>query len=429
MFPVLLMAQELYDLNRCVEIALRNNYEIRIVQNEQQIAEQNVTIGNAGYLPVFNLGSDYSGVWNNLNHQYPANGGEVEKNNNTLNQTVNVGINMNWTLFDGLNIQTNHQRLKELQQIGELNTRLAIDNLIADIAAEYYNYIRHTSQLENLLASLKLSKDRLRIVESRYSIGSMSRLDLQQARVDFNADSSMVVRQKELLFATGVRLNQLMGMQDVEHPFLPIDTFIAMKEIGGKEDLWQYVEAQNLALLLSEKNMILSKLDLKNLQSINYPYLRLNAGYGYSHYRYQTSAYNKQDQLGLNYGVTMGMTLFDGMNRSRQQKNARIEIENRKLAHDNITLSLKSDFANIWMAYQNNLALISLEKENTVTAKELYENAIDQYKLGTLSGIELREAQNSLLVAEERLLLAQYNTKLCEISLMQISGNLTGYLK
>ena len=92
-------------------------------------------------------------------------------------------------------------------------------------------------------------------------------------------------------------------------------------------------------------------------------------------------------------------------------------------------LKLKADLANIWMAYENNMELTNLEKENLQVAQINYEIAMDRYKLGNLSGIELREAQNSLLGAEERLLQAQYNTKLCEISLMQISGQATFYLE
>ena len=49
--------------------------------------------------------------------------------------------------------------------------------------------------------------------------------------------------------------------------------------------------------------------------------------------------------------------------------------------------------------------------------------------MGQLSGIEMREAQKSLLDAEERILTAKYNTKLCEISLQQISGNVLTYLE
>ena len=54
---------------------------------------------------------------------------------------------------------------------------------------------------------------------------------------------------------------------------------------------------------------------------------------------------------------------------------------------------------------------------------------MERYMLGDLSGIEMREAQKSLLDAEERLLTATYNTKLCEISLMQISGRIKEYLQ
>ena len=131
----------------------------------------------------------------------------------------------------------------------------------------------------------------------------------------------------------------------------------------------------------------------------------------------------------LNYGFTVGLNLFSGFNRKRKQRNAKIEIENRQLEYEQTTLSLKADLANMWMAYRNNIELTNLEKENVETARENHEIAIERYKLGDLSGIELREAQNSLLEAEERLVQAEFNTKLCEISLMQISGQVLKYME
>ena len=114
------------------------------------------------------------------------------------------------------------------------------------------------------------------------------------------------------------------------------------------------------------------------------------------------------------------MSLFDGFNRKREQRNARIQIENQQLRIQELELALRADMSNFWMAYKNNLDLWSLEKENLVAAQENYRIAIDRYKLGELSGIELREAQNSLLEAEERLSVAEYSTKICEISLLQV---------
>ena len=121
------------------------------------------------------------------------------------------------------------------------------------------------------------------------------------------------------------------------------------------------------------------------------------------------------------------MTIFDG-NRRREQRNARIEIDNAQLRTEQLELSLEADFSNFWQAYRNNVELLKLEEENLVAANENYEIAMERYLLGDLSGIEMREAQKSLLDAEERILSAQYNTKLCEISLLQISGGILHYL-
>lgn len=426
--PVFLQAQEKLDLKRCLETGLEKNFEVRITRNNQKISDNNQTLGNAGYLPTVDLNSGYTGTVNDIT-QYPADGSATINNKSIANTTFDAGIYLNWTVFDGFNVQTNYAKLKELQQKGELNTRLTIENFIAGLSGEYYNFVQQNIRFNNLKAAVKLSKERLRIVAARYEIGSMSRLDLQQAKVDFNADSSKFIRQQEVLFASRVKLNQFMALADVEATLIPADSVISFNALLSKDFVWQNMLKQNSFLLLSEKEKNLSVLDLKAAQSKNYPYLKLNAGYGYAANKYEAATYRQQNYLGMNYGLTLGFNLFDGFNRVRQQQNARILIENKNLEYEQLQLSLKSDFSNIWMAYQNNMELTNLEQENLNNAKENYEIAIDRYKLGDLSGIELREAQNSLLEAEERLVQAQYNTKLCEISLLQISGQITEYLR
>jgi outer membrane protein TolC len=326
-------------------------------------------------------------------------------------------------------MQTNYKRLKEFEAMGEINTRLTVENLIANLTAEYYNYVRQNLRLSNLKSAVTLSKERLRIVEARYTIGSMSRLDLQQARVDFNADSSNLIRQYETLYTSRVTLNRLMAVDDVAQKIELADSLINPNPNLQEERLRASAMQSNSRLLLAVKNQTISELDYKNLKGRNYPYLRLNAGYGYTLNTYGSGSTSRQNNLGFNYGFTLGFSIFDGFNRQREQRNARISIQNRKLQSEQLELSLKADLANAWMAYRNNLDLIALEEENLETAKENYEIALERYKLGDLAGIELREAQNSLLGAEERLLQAQFDTKLCEISLLQISGQISSYLE
>lgn len=428
LFNSLTYAENTINLKQLIEKGLEQNFRLRMVRNEQKITDNNATPGNAGYLPTVDLNTTLGGTEGN-NSQFPQDeNSPVIRQSGVSNQNLSAGVNLNWTVFDGFNIQAKYSGLKELQQIGELKTRINIETFVSDLTAEYYNFIQQCIRLKNLQSAVKLSKERLRIVEARYTIGNLSRLDLQQARVDFNTDSSKLIRQHEVLFASKVRINQLVGEETVDKDIAVPDQKINFNALLNKETLWNNVLEKNIYLLTAAREKNLKVLDLQAARSTNYPYLRLNAGYGYTSNIYEYGTYKKQNNLGFNYGITLGFNLFDGFNRSRKQRNAQIEINNQELVIAELKLSLKSDFSNFWMAYLNNMELTNLEQENVSHASENYEIAIERYKLGDLSGIELREAQNSLLEAEERLVQAQYLTKLCEISLLEISGGIMEYV-
>ncbi len=418
--------QEVYSLKKCIETGLEKNYSIRIIKNEQQKSKNNATPGNAGYLPTLDLNGGYSGNINNTRSTLTD--GTVEKSNGISTETANAGLNLNWTVFDGFGIQATYSKLKELQQMGELNTRMTIEDFVANLTSEYYNLIRQKIRMRNLRSSVDLSKERLRIVEERYSIGSMSRLDLQQAQVDFNADSSKLLTQFEAVNSSRIRLNELMALDEVGNELFIKDSVIYPNPLLDETVLWKQTMEANTSLLAAQKNRTLSELDYKKAKSRNYPYVKLNAGYGYTANWYEVGTTDLQQRLGINYGLTIGFNIFDGMNKRREQRNAKLDIQNQELRMQELELSLRADMSNLWMAYKNNLELWKLEKENQVVAQENYSIAIDRYKLGDLSGIELREAQNSLLEAEERQSIAEYATKLCEISLLQLSGQILTYL-
>ena len=408
-----------YTLKSCLEQGLLNNYSLRIVRNEEQVSKNNATLGNAGYLPTLDLSAGYKGTIDNTETKARATG-ETTKDNGVFDQTLDAGINLNWTIFDGFNITANYQRLKELERQGETNTRIAIEDLIANIAAEYYNYVQQKIRLKNFRYAVSLSKERLRIVEERYHIGNFSRLDYQQAKVDFNADSAQYMKQQELLHTSRIQLNELMANKDVDQPFIIQDSLINVTASLNFEELWNATLTINASLLRAEQNNTLARLDYKKVCSRDYPYVKMNGGYGYTLNKYDISANSRRSNLGLNFGVTVGFNLFDG-NRRRERKNARIAVQNARLEREQLEQALRADLSNLQM--------LNLERQNLVAAKENHEIAMERYMLGNLSGIEMREAQKSLLDAEERILSAEYDTKLCEISLLQISGKVARYME
>ena len=419
-------AQEELTLRKCLEIGLENNYDIRIVRNEERISDNNATAANAGMVPTIDFEAGYSGALDN--ERTTPREGDAWSDNGIYDQTFNAGINLNWTIFDGFRIRTNYKRLQELQQMGALRTRITIEDFVATLTAEYYNYVQQTLRLSNFRYAVQLSRERLRITEERFKIGSFSRLDLLQARVDFNADSAKYMKQQELLHTSRINLNELMANADVDQPVFIEDSIINVNANLNFDELWNATLATNASLLKADQNTILAQLDYKKMNSRNYPYLKLNTGYGYTLNKYDIAANSQRGTLGFNGGLTIGFNIFDG-NRRREKRNASLAVKTARLQRDELEQSLRADISNLWQAYRNNLKMLNLERQNLVAAKENHEIAMERYMLGDLAGIEMREAQKSLLDAEERILSAEYDTKLCEISLLQISGKVLKYLE
>lgn len=417
---------QVFSLRDCIEKGLKNNYSLRIVKNDEQIASNNATKANAGYLPTVDAQAGYDASLDSRDTRARGTG-SITSERNTVNHNINAAINAEWTIFDGYKIQTNFQRLKELKLQSATQTRMAIEDYIAQLASEYYNYVQQRIRLRNLQYAVSLSKERLRIVQERWITGDKSRLDLQQAQVDFNADSAQSLKQRENLASSRIRLNELMAEKELNRHLRIRDTAINVESSLSFDSLWAATLRTNSSLLNAAHNKRLSEIDLKSVKSRDFPYVRLNAQYGYTYDLYGSGSTRYRHDWGGNIGVTIGMKIFDG-NRRREIANAQINIDNAELARQELELTLKADLADLWQAYENNLELLALERQNLVTARENYYVANERYMLGDLAGIEMREAQKSLLDAEERILVAEYDTKICEISLRQLSGSIMEYI-
>lgn len=418
-----IFGQNIVTLKECLELGLESNYSLRIVRNEEQMAINNATWANAGLLPTIDATAGYSGTINNTDI---TSTGATTSQRNVNDNTLRTGIDLQWTIFDGFKMQADYARLRELRLLSQTQTRMAVENFIANFTAEYYNYVQQLLRLHNFRYAVKLSRERMRIVQERYIIGENSRLDLLQARVDFNADSAESVKQSELLATSRIKLHELMSIKEINEDFSVADSVILVDRSLSFEELWNATLQHNTALIEASQNSRLAEIDLRSIRSRDYPYLRFNAGYGYTHNMFDTG--DKRKEWGADFGLTLGFRLFDGT-RSRERKNAKLSVRNAELQKQDIELTLYADLSNLWQAFENNKRLLSLERQNVVAARENYEIAYERYMLGDLSGIEMREAQKSLLDAEERILVARYNTKLCEISLLQISGNISKYLE
>lgn len=424
---ITLNSQVVLGLKDCIATGLENNFSILVARNNETIAKNNFTTGNAGYLPSLDLSGRYNGTLNNITQNHTDN--TSTSSNGVHNTTTSAGIGLGWTIFEGFNVRTTYQKLNELKQLGALNTQLTAENLISDIISGYYNYILQVQMMNNLRYAVALSRERLRIDEERYMLGSSSKIEVLQSRVYLNADSSNLSKQFEVVRAAQIRLNELMAVDDMASEFAAIDTTIDLNNQFLYEKLYDETLAKNTRLSIAMKNKDISEKDYRLVVSRSYPYLDFSSGYSFNYNTYSTGNNTSQYTNGMNYGLTFGLNLFDGLNQRRSIRNATIDIENRDLIYREVEQGIKADLITIYSGYVNNQRLITLEDQNLNTATENLDIALERYRLGSLSGIDLREVQKSLLDAKERLIVVRYQTKLAEISLMLISGNIMEYYR
>lgn len=417
--------QDTLTFKHYLKIGLERNFSVQIVRNNETIATNNVGLGNAGMLPTLTATGRFTKNMIGLSRAERQD--TIIERTNFESQNVNAGVTLNWDIFDGFQMFVQYNKLNELQKLGELNTRMAIENLISEIGSECFNYVQQKKRLQTLSYVMKLSKERLNVARERYLIGNISKLEFQEAAVDFNSDSSNYMRQELSVATSRVNLNRILAI----NPMVPTEVIdsIIIDETLLYNNLNEDALLKNTSLLIAQKNQSLSDIELRLINSRVYPVLSIFGGYTYSNQKDPTNPSNiKSLTHGLNYGAGLTFNIFDGFNLHRQRSNAKIAIKNSELRYKEVEQDIISNLSLIYNQYQNALKSVSLETSNLRTALDNFQIATERYRLGSLSGLQMREIERVYLDAEDRLLSAQYQAKLAEISLKLISGRITEYL-
>lgn len=411
-------AQQVLSLEEAVKIALENNYEIKIAKNDLKISQTNVAAGNAGMLPKATASVTQNNNLQNLSQT--RSDGTTTSLDNAKSNSLNYGVGLDWTIFDGFKMFAKKEQLQELQKLGESQFRLTIITKISDVQATYYNLVQQQQQLAALDTTIVISNQRVNLAKNRFTIGKASKLEVLNAQVDINTDKVAVLRQQELYKNSKVLLNQILA-RDIQIDFKVVSDFSIEDKLEFAE-LKALAEKQNpqiQALIISKK---LAELELKQVKSGRYPTVALNTGYNFAENEASLGFTTQSSARGLNYGFSASLNLFDGFAQKRNEKIAGIQIENAAIQIEQQNLALNSQLATSYQTYLTNLELIGLEDKNEAIAKQNLAITLDKFRIGTITTIEFRTAQLNYVNAKVRFSDAQFQTKLSEIALKELAG-------
>ncbi len=416
--PRLAAAQETLTLENALRLAMEGNHTVRLAENQEALARTNRTIGNAGFLPSVDVTAGLSGSVNNARQLYTN--GDIINRSAAGSTTASSGIGLNWTVFDGFRMFNRYDELKERETLGSATVRLTRELTSQDVAEAYYQVVQQQQVLKVLRATVSISEARVENAQLRYDVGENSKREVLQARVDLNADRSAVLRQEVALATIKTTLNQLLG-RSPETDFRVVDTIIVRADLE-LETLRAEALANNSTIQVARINRNLADYALHDVGADRYPRVGLNLGYSFSHAETETGLISSNRNAGLTYGLNASMNLFNGLNTNRQAENARILIQSTEIEMAQVEERVKADLLRAHTNYRNRMALVDLERENLVIARENLDIALDRSRLGAIIPLELREAQNGYVAAEGRLVTAQYEAKLAEIELLRLVG-------
>ena len=412
-------AQELLSLDQAIQLGVENNYGVLIARNRTEIASNNRSPGNAGMLPFLNLtGSATESVQDS---EFELADGSSQTTTGARSSVQNAALNLNWTVFDGMQMFAEYDRLGELEKIGGMELQLQMESLVGRIILSYFDVIRINEQLKVLENTVEVSQERIEIQKTKFDLGSGSEAELLQARSDLNADRAAVLRERNRLTEAKISLNELLARDPGTE--YTVDSVIPLNRGLMQEELYNRLLSENSELLLARMDLRVAELETRRIRGERYPQISLSSSYSYNRNRSDGGFMRLNETTGLSGGITLRVPIFDGFNTNRRVQNAQIERKNSELTLEQSKLRLESDFLALFRSYRNNIELVDLEEENLTNAEETLDIALERFRLGAISSLELREAQRTFLSAENRLINARYDAKLAETGLLQLTGS------
>ena len=416
-----------------VRLTLENNFGILVATNNIEIAKNNKSILNSGYLPTLStsLGANYQSASSTTGFQ-----GAIDPNTGTPRgeiriddaetQRYNANINLDYVLFDGLGRHFNYKRLKEQYNLTELQARETIENTILQLFTVYYEVARLTENTEILKETLRTSRERVTRSNYQFEYGQNTKLNVLNAQVDVANDSINLLNTKQQLINTKRDLNIILGEEKLEKN-AEVDTVIRFIPKLKIDAYLEKAKENNVTILQNLTNIRINEYDIKVNKSGYLPRIGLNGSYGWNENRNPPSAFfpgNVADTYTLSAGVSLNWNLFDSGSTLTNVKNAKIALDNQEIRNLQLTKEVERDIANALGNYKNRLQVYKIQQQNVLTNQNNFERSQEKFKLGQITSIEFRQAQINLITAKTNKNTAKYNAKISELELLQLTGQL-----
>lgn len=423
-----------YSLTQIIQKALDENLNIKISEQDLELARQDVRLVNSNYLPNASIGLNGAQV----------NEGSANEVFGRSERTLTEMIGVDQVIFsEDLSAKIKIQ--KYLEEGQKHATQQEINNVILRVYRSYFNILLIKSNLTVQQENLELLKKNLELAQQQRNIGSTNSSDVYRWESEVaRATQNIIETQTQLILARSALNVQLNNS---------LEDLFRIDDIDLNDEIFNFYQNHFIIQNLSGPSDVTTATDFLTAEAkLNYPpRQQLNANiYAIDRqlksnkrsYYLPTLSFDFDQAEVLerggvasietpmsnffnstwSAGITLAYPLFDGNRRAINLERSKVQkdrLENQLSAFDNgLFLNIQSSTIDL-VTSRSNIHFSEISSENSWSNFEIIQ---DFYRQGSATVVQLFDAQNAALEAKLRYNNSIYNFLLAFVSLENSIG-------
>lgn len=417
-------AQQSYTLESFIAEMLQKDFGVLLLKNEVRVAENNNNPGAAGYLPTIGIAADRNWSDNNTRQEFFS--GQVNQSPSAKNSSTNAVARLDWIFFDGFRMFAADKRLDAQQEITTMNLTAEMEMKVYQASVLFFTLIQQEKLNVVYEQALALSKARFDLVKLKVDNGAGTELQLIQARLDLTADSAVYLNNQKTIQDLIADMNTFLA-KDPATPLVVQGDLIAVSGISWEKSS-SSAQAQNTNLLIAKANIAIRDLERKEARSYYYPQIGLYGQYAFAQQQNQIGILNSSRTYGTGVGFTLQWNILDRLTNYTALKNNKIQQESAELYAQQQNLLIQSELRKTFNEYEWARRNLQLEQQNITESEATFRIAQNAFENGSITNLELREVQFSIVQAQSRYLQAQLALKTAELNMSLTTGDFKNLL-
>ena len=432
------LAQQQWTLQQCIEHAMKNNLQVRIAILNNELNQANLKQSRANVLPNLNFGANntynFGKTIDRFTNQFA----------NTRVQSINLGLQTQWNLFNGLQ---NYHTIKQ-NEINLMTGKYDIDRTKNDVSLNIANaflQIVLARELVNITQNqVNTTNTQLTRIKKLVDAGALPKFNQYDVESQLSSEELNVVNAQNQLNIANLNLALLLNLN-------PEEFSISKPEVPNPNDLPLNFTAQqiyatalsNQPIIKSAENQVLSaEKGVKIAKSAVSPSLVFSGslGTGYSGLAQQIAGYDStiatigytavgdkvyslfvnpvlekspygtqfKDNFNRSLGLTLNIPLFNNLQTHTAITRAKINVESARLQLLQAKLDLQRTILQAYTDANGALKKFNATEKSVIALKESFKYVEQRYNVGAANSVDYNTQKNNVTNAEAQLLQAKY---------------------